>query len=254
MNSMVCRLVVVAWLAIIPHLFPSPGHAEPLPEDLVLSAQGGTEYVIVPPELASVVDEYSLNVLSAGLKAKTGIDFPVISSRELSNQQRKRIYVGISSDVIEDLGRDPSSDMADQEIAVQSVGENVYIYEKGLHGNLYAVVDFLDHTLDRRWCVDEHYERPSYNRVETLVIKPFARSRRAWMGLAQGSRILQEQSRVLRDEYERKQSPRAALLFKFRTSCRIDEKHPQTHQSYSKRKGRQPTDHDCARPGGSSDG
>ncbi|MBU6174052.1 MAG: DUF4838 domain-containing protein [Planctomycetes bacterium] len=178
MNSFLRALVLVPWIAMMLHVFPSPGHAQPVPGSIVLTVQGATEYVIVPPEFASVVDEYSLTVLSAGLKANTGVEFPVVSPRELTNQKRKRICLGISRALIEDLGRDPRGEMEDQEIAVQSVEENIYIYGKGLHGNLYAVVDFLDHTLDRRWCVDEYYEKPSYERVETFVVKPFARNRK----------------------------------------------------------------------------
>jgi hypothetical protein len=178
MKSIIRELIELSWIAMVLHLFTSPGHAELVPGDIVLTVQGETEYVIVPPEFASVVDEYSLSVLTTGLKAKTGVDFPVIPSRELTNKKRKRICLGISTAVMEDFGRDPSHDMEEQEIAVQSVDENIYIYGKGLHGNLYAVVDFLDHTLGRHWCVDENYEKPSYKRVETFVIKPFARNRK----------------------------------------------------------------------------
>lgn len=141
MNSLLRGLVVVPWIAMILHVFPSAVHAQPGRADIVLTVQGATEYVIVPPEFASIVDEYSLTLLSAGLKAKTGVDFPVISPGDLTNQKRKRIYLGINRAVIEDLGRDPRGEMEDQEIAVQSVEENVYIYGKGLHGNLYAVTD-----------------------------------------------------------------------------------------------------------------
>jgi len=153
----------------------SAARSEPDAMELELSGGGVTSYVIVKPDNATPVDSYAVRILAEGLKQKTGVTFPVVASAGAGEQ--KRICVGVSAAAEKDLGRDPRPAMRDQEFAVRSIGQNICLYGKGVHGNLYAVVDFLDNTLERRWCVDEYYEKPSFNRLESLAIKPFARSR-----------------------------------------------------------------------------
>ncbi len=152
-------------------LLVSIARAEPAMEDLELSAEARTEYVIVKPDDPSPVDDYSVNILADGLKQKTGVAFPVLASHDLKDQ--KKICVGISTASLKDLGKDPLATLKDQETVVKNIGENIYIYGKGVHGNMYAVVDFLDNSLDRKWCVD--YEKASFARTDSLVLKPFDR-------------------------------------------------------------------------------
>ena len=120
--------------------------------ELKLSGGGVTSCVIVKPDNATPVDSYAVRILAEGLKQKTGVTFPVVGSAGAGEQ--KRICVGVSAAAEKDLGRDPRLSMRDQEFAVRSIWQNIYLCGKGVHGNLYAVVDFLDNTLERRWCVN----------------------------------------------------------------------------------------------------
>lgn len=165
--------IIFLGVATLMHSHLYTAYADTLAGEILLADSAKTEYVIVRPDAPSKVDEYSLKLLLEGLKQKTGVDFPVVSSQDVNNQ--KRICLGVSKTAVEDLGGNPIAELQDQEFVTKSVAKNIYLYGKGLHGNLYGVVDFLDHSLGRQWCVDEYHEKPAFKRVESLAIEPFAR-------------------------------------------------------------------------------
>jgi len=99
---------------------------------------------------------------------------------------KKHIFVGMSKPVLKIIGGDPLSSLKDQEYVVRSVGDDIVLYGKGIHGNLYAVLDFMENTLGHRFYTESEFiETPQWDRkngqpvvpaVEhNLNIKPFDR-------------------------------------------------------------------------------
>ena len=167
-------LPVAAVLALLAPLYAG-AESEFTKGSLTLCENGATGYAIVKPDHPTPVDDYAVRILAEGLKQKTGVAFPVLAPGDI--KERKMICVGISAAALKDLGKDPRPSMRDQTIVAKSKGENIYLFGKGLHGNLYAVVDFLDASLGRKWCAGYYGEKPAFARVDALVLKPFERSR-----------------------------------------------------------------------------
>ncbi len=153
------------------------GRAQSAPADsgLTITTNGKTDYVIVKPDAPTPVDEYAVRILAEGLKKKTGVDFPVRDAAGAPAQ--RRIYVGTSAASLRDRDADPRPALRDQQWVARSVGPDIFLYGKGVHGTLYAVVDFLDASLGRKWCADYYGEKPAFTRVDALELKPFERSR-----------------------------------------------------------------------------
>ena len=84
------------------------------------------------------------------------------------------------------VGADPLARLADQQYVVRSVGNDVVLYGKGMHGNLYVVVDFMERTLGRRWYSGRSITetptwhntvgQPVFTVARNLVIQPVSRS------------------------------------------------------------------------------
>ncbi|MFA7160876.1 MAG: DUF4838 domain-containing protein, partial [Kiritimatiellia bacterium] len=154
-------------------------------KDLHLAAAGQTEYAVVRPEKPGAVDDYAVSALTNFLFLKTGAEFPVISPEETS-VTNKYIFVGLSAPSLKILGKEPLASLKDQEYVSRSVGENIFLYGKGMHGNLYAAVDFMENTLGRRWysgrLISEKPPRwqnglgqPVFTVERDLSVKPFNR-------------------------------------------------------------------------------
>lgn len=139
----------------------------------MIASNGTTRYAIVLPDAPTPVDHYAAKLLASGIKATSGATVPVVAADAAGGAGR--IYLGMSAPALQGLGRDPMRGMQEQSIAVRTVGDAIYLYGKGVHGNLYAVVDFLDSVLGRVWAVD--YEKPRFERVETLLVPPQDRRR-----------------------------------------------------------------------------
>jgi len=67
------------------------------------------------------------------------------------NSERPAIFVGLSEPALRYLGRDPLAALEDQEHVTRSIGPNIFLYGKGAHGNLHAVMEFLENSLGWRW-------------------------------------------------------------------------------------------------------
>jgi hypothetical protein len=117
---------------------------------LHLAESGTTKYVIVAPDKPSKVDQYAVETLGKFLREKTGADFPVITADQLTPEMKK-IYVGLSAPALAGLGPDPLGPLKDQEHVSRSIGGNIYLFGKGMHGNLHAVLDFMENSLGWRW-------------------------------------------------------------------------------------------------------
>lgn len=118
--------------------------------ELVLSDGGKSAYVVVPPASPTAIDEFAVKELAQFLKQATGAEFRVAASGDTA-PAAKRIFVGLSALAMNILSDDPLRGMENQEHAAKSVGDDIFLYGKGPHGNLYAVYDFLENSVGCRW-------------------------------------------------------------------------------------------------------
>ena len=153
--------------------------------DLRLAQNGTTAYQVVKPEQPSPVDEYAVTTLADFLLQKTGAAFPVVAPDQ-ATPARPHLFIGLSQPMLARVGADPLAGLKDQQYVVRSVGSDVVLYGKGMHGNLYAVVDFMERTLGRRWYSGRSITetprwhntvgQPVFTVARDLVIQPFSRS------------------------------------------------------------------------------
>jgi len=151
---------------------------------LQLAQDGGTAYRIVRPETPTKVDQYAVKALTDFLLQKTGAVFAVIQPDRAASADR-RIFVGLSEPALEIIGTDPLAGLEDQGYAAQTVGEDILLYGRGMHGNLHAVVDFMENTLGRRWysgrVITEtprwknDVSEPTFAVERDLAVEPFSR-------------------------------------------------------------------------------
>ena len=142
--------------------------------DIKLATNGTTTYQIVRPAKPSAVDDYAVNTLARYLKQITEADFPVVTPDKVAGDRRS-IHVGLSAPVLARVGHDPLAALRDQEYVVASHGEDVFLHGKGIHGNLHAVMDFLENSLGWRWY--SVFEKPVLPSTPTVTLKPFDRKR-----------------------------------------------------------------------------
>ena len=142
--------------------------------DIALSTAGKTEFRIVKPEAASPVDDYAVTRLSEYLRQITGAEFSVVDADQVTGGS-PCLYVGISAAVSEKLGGDPLAALQAQEHVSRSNGGDIFLYGKGVHGNLHAVMEFLETELGWRWY--SVFEKPVIPSTPNVTLKPFERKR-----------------------------------------------------------------------------
>jgi len=81
----------------------------------------------------------------------------------------------LSEPALRHLGRDPLAALEDQEHVTRSIGPNIFLYGQGVHGNLYAVIEFLENSLGWHWY--SVYEPPVVPSERTVTLAPFHRTR-----------------------------------------------------------------------------
>jgi hypothetical protein len=148
--------------------------APPAAPSLALAVNGVTRYRIVPPDQPSKVDDYAVQTLAATLKQMTGAEFPVVAAAELP-AKAPALFVGISAPARQRLGGNPLTGLKDQEHVSRSQGPDILLYGKGVHGNLHAVMEFLENSLGWRWY--SVYEKPTVPSRPSVTLKPFHRQR-----------------------------------------------------------------------------
>lgn len=99
---------------------------------LRLSDNGKTDYVIVLQKNAGAVDKLAARELAFFLKEITGADFPIVETG-----RSPAIYIGHSK----------GGSLPDQENVMEVSGKDVFLYGGGIHGNLWAVYEFLENRL-----------------------------------------------------------------------------------------------------------
>lgn len=142
--------------------------------DLALSTMGKTDFRIVRPANPSAVDGYALTKLSEYLRQITGAEFSVVNA-DTTTGDSPCLYVGISAVVSEKLGGNPLAALKDQEHVSRSKGRDIFLFGQGVHGNLHAVMEFLENSLGWRWY--SVFEKPVLPSSPTVTLKPFERKR-----------------------------------------------------------------------------
>lgn len=142
-------------------------------QGISLAQEGRTSYQIVTPATPSAVDEYAARELGGYLKQATGAEFPVVSPATCA-PDRPAIFIGLSDPVLKRIGQDPLGKLKEQEHVTRSIGQDIFLYGKGVHGNLHAVFAFLEEGVGWRWY--SLYEHPVIPSRPTLALKPFNRT------------------------------------------------------------------------------
>ncbi|MBT3380220.1 MAG: DUF4838 domain-containing protein [Lentisphaerae bacterium] len=141
---------------------------------LSIATNGSTTYRVVTPADPSSVDTYALLTLTNYLTQVTGADFPVVAPGQAIDGSPS-IFVGLSGPACTHLGSDPLAGLDDQEHVSRTIGANMFLYGKGVHGNLHAVMEFLENSLGWRWY--SVYEKPVIPSRPTVTLAPFNRKR-----------------------------------------------------------------------------
>lgn len=140
---------------------------------ITLADNNATTYTIVATGSATDVDDFAMRELTEGLKAATGAHFRTVPASEAAALPC-RIFVGLSKSALKLLGGNPLEAMEDQEFRVHVLDQDLFLYGKGVHGNLYAVYDFLEKDLG--WRSFSAFEEPKVPRQPRLMLPPIDRS------------------------------------------------------------------------------
>lgn len=119
-------------------------------KELVLSENYHTSYIIVEPGNPTDIDKLAIKELATFLKKSTKANFKIEPPNNAKDSP-KRIFIGLSAPALAILGKDPLTEMTDQEHTAKCIGDDIFLYGKGPHGNLYAVYDFLENSVGCRW-------------------------------------------------------------------------------------------------------
>lgn len=140
---------------------------------LQLAHEGKTDYQIVRPVQPTAVDDYAIQELRMYLTEITGADFPVIDPEAVTADGRY-IFVGASQPARDRLAAEPWQDLDEEAHVAQSRGQDIFLYGKGIHGNLYAVLFFLEEFLGWRWY--SVFEPPLTPDLPSVQLAQFDRS------------------------------------------------------------------------------
>ncbi len=143
----------------------------PAAENGTVSLGGKTGCTIVLPGDASPVDSYAAQQLAGYLKQSTGTDFRVVSSEPAGNAG-PAVFVGFSAPALARLGEpDALAELKDEEHVCRSKDGNVFLYGKGMHGQLWAVMLFLEELVGWRWYTP--LEGPVVPSRPVITLEPF---------------------------------------------------------------------------------
>jgi hypothetical protein len=117
--------------------------------EIQLASEGSTDYRIILAADASGVDRYASETLAGYLHESTGAEFAIETADE-HVPTNPAIFVGLSKPALALLGPDPLAGLKDQEHVTRTVGPDIVLYGKGVHGSLYAVIEFLENSLGWR--------------------------------------------------------------------------------------------------------
>jgi len=119
-------------------------------ENLALSREGKSDYVIVVPNEATPVEQTAARELREHVARVTGAAFPVVCEAE-TPQDAPRILVGDGAATRKLLpGFDPTK-LSPDAIVVKTVGRDLVLAGHPRRGTLYAVYTFLEDAVGVRW-------------------------------------------------------------------------------------------------------
>jgi hypothetical protein len=119
-------------------------------ETLTLSTDGKTEYAIVLPAEATLVEQTAAKELKQHLDAVTGADFVVVKETE-ADAAKPQIVVGNSKRMKEFLPEIDVTKLPYDGIVIKSVGKNLVLLGHPQRGTLYAVNTLLEDVIGVRW-------------------------------------------------------------------------------------------------------
>ncbi|HWL53337.1 MAG TPA: DUF4838 domain-containing protein [Chthoniobacteraceae bacterium] len=160
-------------LFVIACLLPTSSTSQAT-EEISLSTEGTTTYRIVPPASPGPADAYAVEKLALYLEEITGARFSIASPDEVT-PEGNYLFVGWSPPMRAALGKASPEKLKPQESVVRSSGKNLFLFGEGIHGNLDAVMDFLENSLGWRWF--SSLEKPVLPKRPTVALAPFNRSR-----------------------------------------------------------------------------
>lgn len=140
---------------------------------LHLANDGETDYRIVRPAESTAVDAYAVEELAEYLRVITGATYPVIDPEDVTAGGRY-IFVGLSEPVRQRLSGSPWDNLGSEEHVARSHGDDIFLYGEGIHGNLYAVLFFLEECLGWRWY--SVFEPPLLPDSSTVTLPAFNHS------------------------------------------------------------------------------
>ena len=144
-----------------------------LGKPLVLASDGIACYEIVIAPDATAIDRYAADVLASTLEQMTQAVFPVVEAGAQS--KNPAIFLGLSDAAIQKLRTNPLSVLGSQEQVARSIGKDIYLYGQGIHGNLHAMLMFLEDELGWRWF--SRFEEPVFPVDRNLALASFSRTR-----------------------------------------------------------------------------
>ncbi len=114
-----------------------------------MAAAGKTSYQCLAAD-ATDVDRYAAETLAGYLRQITSAEFPLVASGAM-NEDRPALFVGLGEPALRRLGGDPLALLEDQEHVSRSKGQDIFLYGRGVHASLHAVMEFLENSLGWRW-------------------------------------------------------------------------------------------------------
>jgi hypothetical protein len=118
--------------------------------ELFLSKDGRSEYVIVLPDSASVVEQTAGRELQEHLEKVTGARLPIVREGE-TQSHGKQILVGPSRRALELAGGLNPADLGHDGIMMRTAADSLVLLGDAPRGSLYAVFTFLEDVVGVRW-------------------------------------------------------------------------------------------------------
>ena len=137
------RSVLALWLALAIS-------STVMGSELLLSGDGRSDYSIVLPQNATIVEQTAGRELQEHLEKVTGVKLPIVGETEAPSSD-KVILVGPSKKAIELVGGLAPEELGHDGILIRTVGDSVVLLGDPPRGSLYAVYTFLEDVVGVRW-------------------------------------------------------------------------------------------------------
>ncbi len=118
--------------------------------ELLLSSDGRSDYTIVLPQNATIVEQTAGRELQEHLEKVTGVKLPIVGETEAPSSD-KLILVGPSKKAIELVGGLTPEELGHDGILVRTVAGSLVLLGDSPRGSLYAVYTFLEDVVGVRW-------------------------------------------------------------------------------------------------------